>query len=120
VIELNEEAEAAALNDNAASEAFASRISIFHSSFRALDLEGVRMKLDEDRATQLQAVSQKHQKLEDVASKDLVRRKVPKVLLAELGRESSDEAWEKLRIERIQERRQAPGINLCFVCATSK
>ena len=101
-------AEVATSDDKVNGVEIASVIKDLHSTFSSLDLEIVRENLKMQRATQLEAITQMNHRLEDVVSKDLERRKVPRLLLAELSRESSDEAWESLRIERIKDRRQAP------------
>lgn len=109
VAELQSKEEEAALNDNAKRVARIDQIYRLNSTFEAFELDDLHGVLKERQAAWLENIASSNRNLEEVASKNLELRKVPKVLMAELGLEQSDEVWEKLRIERIKDRRQAPG-----------
>ena len=87
--ELQLKEEEVALNDDAKRVALIDHISRLNSTFKAFKLKDLHGVLKERQAAWLENIASSNRNLEEVASKN--------------------EAWEKLRIERIKDRRQAPG-----------
>lgn len=111
--ELAAVAEAARCADGERGDALTLRLRTLAGDFGALQLPQAHRELEESRAGQLENLRAALERLEEVASKDLSRRKGLRELLGgearvrALGPEQSKRALLELRGERIRELREA-------------